>query len=51
MTIERDILSRSKRLFLRYGIRSVTMDDISKEMGISKKTLYQYVDNKADLIR
>lgn len=51
MTIERDILARSKRLFLRYGIRSVTMDDISKEMGISKKTLYQYVDNKADLIR
>ncbi|MEO1713366.1 MAG: helix-turn-helix domain-containing protein, partial [Bacteroidota bacterium] len=51
MTLERDILSRSKRLFLRYGIRSVTMDDISKEMGISKKTLYQYVDNKADLIR
>ena len=51
MTIERDILSRSKRLFLRYGIRSVTMDDISKEMGISKKTLYQYVDNKADLNR
>ncbi len=27
------------------------MDDISRELGISKKTLYQYVENKADLIR
>jgi len=35
---------------MRYGIRSVTMDDIARELGISKKTLYQTVDNKADLI-
>lgn len=35
---------------MRYGIRSVTMDDIAREMGMSKKTLYQYVDNKTDLI-
>lgn len=35
---------------MRYGIKSVTMDDIAREMGISKKTLYQYVPNKADLI-
>jgi len=26
------------------------MDDIAREMGMSKKTLYQYVDNKTDLI-
>lgn len=35
---------------MRYGIKSVTMDDIAREMGISKKTLYQYVENKSDLI-
>lgn len=35
---------------MRYGIRSVTMDEIARELGISKKTLYQAVDNKADLI-
>jgi AcrR family transcriptional regulator len=35
---------------MRYGIRSVTMDEIARELGISKKTLYQTVDNKADLI-
>ncbi|MCB9285260.1 MAG: TetR/AcrR family transcriptional regulator [Lewinellaceae bacterium] len=48
-TIEK-ILSRSESLFLRFGIRSITMDDIARELGISKKTLYQFVDNKADLI-
>ncbi len=36
---------------MRYGIRSVSMDDIARSLGISKKTLYQLVENKADLIR
>ncbi|MBK7409291.1 MAG: TetR/AcrR family transcriptional regulator [Saprospirales bacterium] len=44
------ILVKSEALFLRYGIRSITMDDIARELGISKKTLYHFVDNKADLI-
>lgn len=35
---------------MRYGIKSITMDDLSRELGISKKTLYQYIDNKNDLI-
>lgn len=35
---------------MRYGIKSVTMDDLAREMGMSKKTLYQYVSNKAELI-
>lgn len=37
-------------MFMRYGIKSITMDDISRKLGISKKTLYQFVDNKGDLI-
>lgn len=37
-------------LFNRYGIRSVTMDDISRELGMSKKTLYEIVANKEELI-
>lgn len=45
------ILGKSEALFLRYGLRSITMDDIARELGISKKTLYHFVDNKADLIR
>lgn len=44
------ILEHSRELFTRYGIRSISMDDISRELGISKKTLYQYVKNKPDLL-
>jgi AcrR family transcriptional regulator len=44
------ILQTSGKLFKKYGIRSISMDDIAKEMGMSKKTLYQYVENKPDLI-
>lgn len=35
---------------MRYGIKSISMDDISRELGISKKTLYQFIDNKSELI-
>ncbi len=50
MEIKQQVLKKSFELFMRYGIKSVTMDDIARELGISKKTLYQYVDNKSDLI-
>jgi AcrR family transcriptional regulator len=51
MDTREKILRKSESMFMKYGFRSVTMDDIAKELGISKKTLYQYVDNKADLIQ
>lgn len=38
-------------MFTRYGIRSITMDDISRELGISKKTLYHNFEDKNDLIK
>ncbi len=44
-------LKRVEEVFLRYGVKSVTMDDIARELGISKKTLYQWVSNKEDLVR
>jgi len=44
------ILSESLRLFMKNGIRSISMDDIAKELGMSKKTIYQYVANKTELI-
>jgi len=44
------ILTGSAELFRKYGIRSISMDDISRELGISKKTLYQFVSSKADLL-
>jgi len=50
MDSKTQVLQGAAGLFLRYGIKSVTMDDIARELGISKKTLYQHVENKADLI-
>ena len=50
MDIKQQILIKSMEMYMRYGIKSITMDDISRKLGISKKTLYQYVDNKGDLI-
>lgn len=51
MDIKQQILERAMDLFMRYGIKSVTMDDLARHLGISKKTLYQYVSNKNDLIK
>lgn len=45
-----NILEKAENLFIRYGTKSVTMDDIAKELGISKKTVYQNVASKTDLI-
>ena len=44
------ILSKAADLFLSYGFKSVTMDDIANAMGISKKTIYQHFDNKTKLV-
>jgi len=47
----KDILEKVSVLYRKYGIKSVTMDDVAKELGISKKTLYQYVSDKTDLVQ
>ncbi|PID88455.1 MAG: hypothetical protein CSB06_00150 [Bacteroidia bacterium] len=44
------LLKRTKKLFFKYGIRSVTMDDIARQLGISKKTIYEHITDKNDLI-
>ncbi len=44
------ILKNVGELYMKYGIRSVTMDDIASEFGISKKTLYQLFKDKEDLV-
>jgi AcrR family transcriptional regulator len=44
------ILAESLRLFMKNGIRSISMDDIAKELGMSKKTIYQFVANKTELV-
>lgn len=45
------IYSRTLDLFFTYGIRSLTMDELASQQGISKKTLYQHVRNKTHLVQ
>ncbi|WP_299665910.1 TetR/AcrR family transcriptional regulator [uncultured Polaribacter sp.] len=44
------ILEASKDLFLNLGFKSVTMDEIASNMGVSKKTIYKYFKNKTALV-
>lgn len=44
------ILQKAHELFNRYGIRSVSMDDIAAQTGMSKKTLYLYFTDKEELV-
>ena len=44
------IVDGAGRIFWRLGIRSVTMDDVATRLGMSKKTLYQYVSDKNELV-
>ena len=50
MTTEEKIIKGAEELFFKYGIRSVTMDDIAKHLGMSKKTIYQYYKEKDEII-
>mgnify|MGYP003604216075 FL=1 len=45
-----NFLSKATQLFIENGAKSVTMDEIAKEFGISKKTLYQKYKNKEELL-
>ena len=38
-------------MFLNLGFKSVTMDDLAREMGISKKTIYSHYENKTKLVQ
>ncbi len=44
------ILAESEQLFWKYGVRTITMDDIAKRLGISKKTIYQHFTDKEDMV-
>jgi len=45
------ILETAEKLFKKYGIRSVTMDDIAREISISKKTIYQAFKDKNEIVK
>lgn len=44
------ILEVGAELFMRYGIKSVTMDDLASELSMSKKTIYQYYKDKDEFV-
>lgn len=44
------MLEQIKELFFELGIKNLNMDDISRKLGISKKTLYRFVNSKEDLV-
>lgn len=50
MEVKDRILTKAAELFIRYGIRSITMDEIATQLGISKKTIYQFFTDKDDLV-
>lgn len=45
-----DILESVRELFFKYGVRSVSIDDICRDIGISKKKLYQFVKSKNEIV-
>lgn len=44
------IIEKASDMFMSLGFKSVTMDDIANEMGISKKTIYAHFNNKETII-
>ncbi|MEM9833427.1 MAG: TetR/AcrR family transcriptional regulator [Bacteroidota bacterium] len=50
MESKEQIAQTAEQLFLKYGVRSVTMDDIARQLGISKKTIYQYFSDKDEVV-
>jgi len=50
MDTKERILQKANELYMRYGIRSVTMDEIALQCGVSKKTIYQFFADKDELV-
>jgi AcrR family transcriptional regulator len=50
LEIKDKILKGTQDLFMRYGVRSISMDDIARHLSVSKKTLYQHFADKEDLV-
>ncbi|TRX49192.1 TetR/AcrR family transcriptional regulator [Fulvivirga sp. M361] len=50
MEIKRKIVEGASELFHKYGVRSVSMDDIARHLSMSKKTVYQYYKDKDELV-
>ncbi len=45
------LLSATRDLFVRKGIKNLTMDEVAKELGMSKKTIYQMIESKDEFVQ
>lgn len=50
LDVKKKILKAAESLFMKYGVRSISMDDISRQLSVSKKTLYQHFSDKEDIV-
>lgn len=50
MDLKERIITESEELFCKYGIKRITMDDIARHLGISKKTIYLHFKDKNELV-
>ena len=50
METKERIIERATALFLRLGIKGVTMDDLARDLGLSKKTIYQFFKDKDEIV-
>ncbi|UMB59977.1 TetR/AcrR family transcriptional regulator [Lutibacter sp. A80] len=48
--MKEEIIKKAGESFLKYGFKSVTMDDIANDLAISKKTIYKHFKNKVELV-
>jgi AcrR family transcriptional regulator len=51
MEIRDKIISGSSKMFIKFGIRSITMDMIAEQLGISKRTIYENFTDKNELLK
>mgnify|MGYP005851289847 CR=1 FL=1 len=49
--MKKRIIQEAISLFLEYGFKSVTMDDLADKLAVSKKTIYEHFDTKTDLVK
>ena len=47
---KQELIEQAKAIYLKYGIKSVTMDEMARQLGVSKKTLYSFVKDKNELV-
>lgn len=48
--VKSKVLNGAVELFMKYGVRSISMDDIARHLSVSKKTLYQHFTDKEELV-